>query len=253
MAIADNTVSPSSGIHHFFKGFELIQVPGIRKFVVLPLLINLVLFALAFGWLLTQLQTWFSALDQWLPSWLGWIDVILWPLAIISIVIVFSFIFAAVANWIAAPFNGMLAEKVEQYLVGEPLTDNGWLDMFSDLPRLLAREWKKLVYYLPRAAIFLCLFLVPVVGQTVAPLIWFLFSAWMMAIQYLDYAFDNHKVPFSTMRQALAANKGQSYSFGIMAMLFTMLPIINLIVMPVAICGATSLWVSRYRSTLRTR
>ena len=38
-AIAD------SGMGYFFKGFELIQLKGIRRFVLIPLLINLLFFS----------------------------------------------------------------------------------------------------------------------------------------------------------------------------------------------------------------
>ena len=70
-----------------------------------------------------------------------------------------------------------------------------------------------------------------------------------MAIQYKDYAFDNHKVPFDDMKVELASNKGLSYSFGITAAVFSMVPFVNLVIMPVAICGATALWVDHYRDS----
>ncbi|MDI5448887.1 hypothetical protein MJL27_26045, partial [Salmonella enterica subsp. enterica serovar Anatum] len=43
-----------------------------------------------------------------------------------------------------------------------------------------------------------------------------LFSAWMLAIQYCDYPFDNHKVPFKTMRTALRTQKVANMQFGAM-------------------------------------
>ena len=96
-------------------------------------------------------------------------------------------------------------------------------------------------------AIPLILFLIPVVGQTLAPVLWFLFSAWMMAIQYVDYPFDNHKIDFITMRDALKQRRGKCLSFGALVTLFSAIPVVNLFVMPVAICGATAMWVDHYR------
>jgi CysZ protein len=154
-------------------------------------------------------------------------------------------------NWLAAPFNGLLAEKVEQHLTGKNLNTGSSIDMIKDLPRVLGREWTKLKYYLPRALLFLILFWVPVIGQTAAPILWFLFTAWMMAIQYCDYPFDNHKVSFDDMKFALKNTKGSSYSFGASVTLFSMIPIVNFIVMPVAICGATSMWVDKYREAYK--
>lgn len=88
----------------------------------------------------------------------------------------------------------------------------------------------------------LLLYFIPGVGQTVAPVLWFLFSAWMLAIQYCDYPFDNHKVPFKTMREALRSRKVMNMQFGALTSLFTMIPVLNLVILPVAICGATAMW-----------
>ena len=49
------------------------------------------------------------------------------------------------------------------------------------------------------------------------------------------------------MKQALKQRQGLSYSFGVTVALFAMIPIINLVIMPVAICGATALWIDQYR------
>ncbi len=146
------------------------------------------------------------------------------------------------------PFLGLLAEQLEGSLTGKPLPDTGLLGIAKDLPRIMAREWRKLMYYLPRALLLLALYFVPGIGQTVAPVLWFLFSAWMLAIQYCDYPFDNHKVSFADMRRALRQHKTDNLQFGALVSLFTMIPILNLVILPVAVCGATAMWVDRYRS-----
>lgn len=229
----------------------MIKRPGLRRFVFIPFTINLVLFAGLIFFAFGQLEQVFAWLTDQLPEYLTWLNFLLWPLAILTLLVVLSFVFSSVMNWLAAPFNGLLAEKVEQLLTGKPLNTGGGVDLIKDLPRVFGREWIKLKYYLPRAIVFLLLFLVPFVGQTVAPILWFLFSAWMMAIQYCDYPFDNHKVPFPEMKFALNQTKGSSFSFGASVTLFSMIPILNFIVMPVAICGATSMWVDKYREAYK--
>jgi CysZ protein len=239
----------NSGMGYFFKGFELIQLKGIRRFVFIPLLINLLFFSVAFYFIFLELEHYLTILMGWLPSWLSWLSTILWPLAVITVLIIFSFIFSTAANWLAAPFNGLLSEKIELLLLKnkdlEAATDGGgMMDIVKDIPRTLARELQKLTYYLPRAiGFFILLWILPVIGQVM----WFLFVAWMMAVQYKDYPFDNHKIPFSVMKQTLQQNKNLSYSFGVGVTVFSMLPLVNLVVMPVAICGATALWVDHYR------
>ncbi|GAA5189692.1 sulfate transporter CysZ [Ferrimonas gelatinilytica] len=234
----------ASGAQYFIKGFELIRQPGLRRFVALPLGINLLLFSFAFYWLFQRMGVWIEQVVAWLPEFLGWLDVVLWPLAVVTVLISASFLFSAIMNFIAAPFNGLLAEQVEKKLTGQALDTGGVIDLIKDTPRLIGREWTKLMYYLPRALLFgLILLFVPGIGAV----IWFCFTAWMLSVQYLDYPFDNHKVPFSRMRDALSMQRWRSFSFGASAAVMAMIPLLNLVLMPVAICGATALWVDQYR------
>lgn len=243
--------SPLSGAGYFFRGLSLAMQPGTRRFVLFPLLINIVLFGTAFGFVLSQLDVWISGWMDKLPSWLDWLSYVLWPLIAIAVLVTFSYIFSTIANWIAAPFNGLLAEHLEAKLTGSKAPDASIATVMKDLPRIMHREWVKLKYYLPKAIGLLILLWIPAIGQTLGPVLWFLFSAWMMTIQYADYPFDNHKVPFPAMRDALKQKRGKSLSFGSLVMLCTMTPILNLFVMPVAVCGATAMWVDNYRNQYR--
>ncbi len=239
-----------SGLAHLREGFRLILRPGLRLFVLLPLLINLLLFSAAGYWLLTQLDRLANWIGSGLPDWLGWLTWLLWPLAFLTIFIAFGFLFGLLANWIAAPFNGLLAEKVEQYLTGVPGPDASLATLLRDLPRIFGREWRKLTYYLPKAIGCLLLFFIPGIGQTLAPLLWFLLSAWMMAIQYGDYAFDNHKIPFPQMLATLREQRSYHLGFGSVVTLCSSLPLLNFIIMPVAVCAATAIWVDLHRQAL---
>lgn len=238
----------NNGIGYFVLGFKLIQSKGIKRFVFIPLIINIILFGAAFTYLfgrIDELVTYFINLT---PDWLAWIkDAIaffVWPLAVITILLFSAYVFSTLANWIAAPFNGILSEKIELQLTGKEDNTGTVFDAIKDVPRTFAREFIKLKYYLPRALVFLlAFFFLPVIGQ----IIWFVFGAWMMAVQYADYPYDNHKISFDKMRADLRQKSGRSLSFGGVVMVFSMIPVINLVVMPVAICGATAMWVDHYR------
>ena len=242
-------MSKRSGIDYFFDGFSLIKHPSIRWFVIIPFMVNISLFGTAFYYLLGQIDPLVNWFTDALPDWLSFLKdamaFIVWPMAVFTILVFSAFIFGTIANWIAAPFNGLLAERVENLLTGQSLPDGGIMDILKDIPRTLSREFTKLSYYLPRALGFFIIFmLLPVIGQVV----WFLFTAWMMAIQYCDYPYDNHKISFGQMRKQLSNHKSHSFSFGIIVTFFSMMPIANLIVMPVAICGATKMWVEELKT-----
>lgn len=242
-----SATAPRSGVWYFSQGWKLITLPGIRRFVIMPLLVNILLMGAAFLWLFFQLDSWIPQLMSHVPDWLQWLSYLLWPLVVISVVLVFGYFFSTLANWIAAPFNGLLAEQLEARLTGATPPDAGIAAIMKDIPRIMKRELQKLAWYLPRALVLLLLYFIPGIGQTVAPVLWFLFSAWMLAIQYCDYPFDNHKVPFKTMREALRQQKVTNMQFGALTSLFTLIPFFNLVIMPVAVCGATAMWVDCYR------
>ncbi|WP_334325772.1 sulfate transporter CysZ [Gilliamella apicola] len=236
-----------NGFEYFFKGWSLAFSPGIKRFVFLPLLANIVLMSALFYWffaILTGVVDWGLS---YVPSWLNWLGYIMVFIVILILVILFCYFFSTVTNFIAAPFNGILAEQVEAQLTGMPAPDTTWMSLIKDLPRILNRELQKLGHYLLWAIPILLTYLIPVIGQTVTPVVWFLFTAWQINIQYADYPFDNHKIKFHRMRALLKQNKVDNLMFGSLVSFFTMVPLLNLIVMPIAVCGATAMWVDRYR------
>lgn len=148
MAI-ENSVSNFNGMHYFSQGWKLVRLPGIRRFVLMPLLINIVMLGGAFIWLFYRLGDWIPRLMAHIPDWLQWLSYLLWPLSVIAIVLVFSYFFSTLANLIAAPFCGLLAEQLEGRLTGKPLPDSGWAGMIKDVPRIMKRELQNWVITCP--------------------------------------------------------------------------------------------------------
>ena len=234
-------MSFSDGIKYFFSGFSIIQTKGLKRFVLIPLIVNFILFSFAIGYLLSELGLHMETFVNWLPSWLTWLESVVYPIALVVLIFLFSLFFSTAANWLAAPFNGVLAERVEQHLTGSPTEKDNFTAILKAIPHTLIREWKKLWYFIPR---FIGYFLIGLILPGLGQIIWFLFIAWVLAIQYCDYAFDNNRQSFEHMRYILSQNRSACFGFGSMVSIFTMVPILNLLVMPVAICGATAMWVN---------
>ena len=229
------------GTRYFFTGLRLLTRSGLKRFVAIPFIINVAVFAVV---LWVGLQWFEQFLDRILPSWLDWAEFILWPLFALSFFLSVFYLFALLMNVIAAPFNGLLAEKVEQYLRGQPHVASGTntTQLLKDIPRSIGNEVSKLVYFLVRSIPLLILFLIPGVNVA-APFLWFLFSAWMLSLEYLDYPFSNHGIPFKTTRALVRKRRGHSIAFGAAITGFTMIPLLNFIVMPAAVAGATAWYV----------
>lgn len=110
-----------TGFGYFLYGIQLALSPEIRRFVVLPLLANIILVGGAIFYLFSHLNMWIEGWIGQLPEFLSWLTYVLWPLLALTILATFSYFFSTLANFIAAPFNGLLAEKVEESLTGKKL------------------------------------------------------------------------------------------------------------------------------------
>jgi CysZ protein len=249
--------NPLAGAGYLLEGIRLIARPGLRRFVVVPLGINILIFVVAIYAGVRLLERQIIALESRLPAWLGWLDWILWPLfALVLLVVVFNG-FALVANLLASPFNSLLAEKVERMLTDRPLDQgSSFATVLSELLPTLLDEMRKLLYALLLAIPFLLLLFIPFVGQ----ILWFLYIAWILTLQYADYPMGNHGLKFREMRRRLGQQRGLSLGFGASATLLSMIPLVNFILMPSAVAGATAMWVreikepsSSYQSATQSR
>ncbi len=232
-----------SGPDYLREGLKLVLSPGLRLFVLLPLAINLILFIALICFAVDQFSGWLNSLMSGMPSWLSFLDFLLWPLFVALLLMMVFFTFTMLANIIAAPFNGFLAEKVEVVVRGtDPFPAFSWSELVAMVPRTLKREVRKLSYFLPRTIGLLILSLIPGLNLIATPL-WLLFGVWMMAVQYIDYPADNNKMSWQDMLAWLRAKRWQSLGFGGITYVALLIPFVNLLMMPAAVAGATLFWV----------
>ncbi len=237
-------MNPFIGPLYAIKGFNLIRRPGLRRYVLIPLLVNIVLFSGAI-WLSAG---YFDAyMAELLPQGYDWLEWLLWPLFAVAMLLTMFYTFTLVANLICAPFNGLLAEKVEMELTGTTGGDDTTLmQALKDSPTALWNELRKLGYFLVRAIPLLILFLIPGLNL-LAPFLWIAFSASLLAKEYLDYPMANHGYSFDQQRDILEQHRIGSLSFGASIMVLTLIPVVNFMVMPLAVAGATALYLARIK------
>ena len=238
--------NPTTGAGYLIQGLRLLNAPGIRPFVWVPLLINILVFSLLVWLGIHQFE---RLLDWLLPesSWLSYLRWLVWPLFAVSAVLVVFYTFTVIANLIAAPFNGLLAEKVEGYLSGAaPASGGDWKALVKDILPSIASELRKLSYFLLRAIPLLILFLIPGVNL-VAPVLWLLFNAWYMALEYADFPMGNHGLKFGDQHTRMKKIRLTGLGFGGALTLLMLVPVLNFFAMPAAVAGATALWYRELR------
>jgi CysZ protein len=227
------------GINDCLSGFGLIFKSGIRRYVVIPFLINAALFAGAIVLLSQQMDVW---LEQLLPGWLSWLEWLILPLFWITILLIVFFTFTLVANLISAPFNSYLSASVEKKLTGSGPENLVTEPVWKTVVRTVGAEIRKTLYFLMWLIPLGLLTIIPVVNVA-APFAWFLFAAWSFSIEYTDSPLGNRGLLFQEIREYNRNNRMRSLGLGTGVFVMTSIPVLNFLAMPVAVCAATKMTV----------
>ena len=221
------------------EAFAWLFRPGIRRFILLPLAVNITLFAAGSY---AAFHYGAALVESFLPGWLAWLHWLLYPLLTVALLILTYYGFSLMANLIAAPFNSLLAAAVEKIERGEPTPSD--TPLWREIVASFAQELHKLLYFLALAlpTLVLALILPPL-----APVLWFAYTAWCAALQYLDYPMANNGIRFRAQRQRLREKRGDVLACGGGISLLTTIPVINLVAMPVGVIAATLYWCRHLR------
>ena len=220
-----------------FSSFGLLFKPGIKRFVLIPFIINLGLFSLATKLLSDQLDIW---MEKLLPDWLSWLEWLIWPLFAIAMFLIVFYTFTVIANLIAAPFNSLLSARIEAMLTGkrpEDINSDRFLKLVS---RTMKSEIKKIFYAIKWFIPLIIITVIPAVN-IISPFLWILFAAWFFALEYNDYPLANRGHYFEDVKSYNRKNRMRSLGLGSAIFILTSIPVINFIAMPLAVAGATKL------------
>ena len=173
--------NPITGAAYFFKGLTLINTSGIRRFVLIPLLINILFFSAGLWFAISQFGVFITWALSGLPDWLSWLEWIMWPLFTLTFYGLVFFGFSIIANIIAAPFNGPLAAAVERNICGNEKTSTN-KTFIQEVKDSIGNELIKLKHslylMLPLAFLFLISFAFPLIATAVAVL-WMVYTGWV--------------------------------------------------------------------------
>ncbi len=222
--------NPVFAMNCLLKGMKLLSRPELRQFLIIPILINLIIYSIAFAlgyFYLTDL------ISQSIPGWLSWLEWIIWPLFFISFSIAGFFTFTVLANLIAAPFYSKLAAKTLDLI---SVQDNQIKE--QPMMQVIWAEIKRMGYLFSRMLPLLFLFIIPGINF-IAPFLWALFGAWGMGLEFMAYPLENQGLLFKEQKEKAKSRRIGVLSFGGLTVLGLSIPLFNLIVAPAAVIGAT--------------
>jgi CysZ protein len=222
--------NPAVAIGCFLQGIKLLGSRPLRRFVIVPIFINIVLYSIAFALGYFYLAEW---IDGFIPSWLQWLRWLLWPLFFSCFFTLLFFTFMMLANLLAAPFYGRLSAKTLAMQTGQ---STAIID--PPVAKVLWAELNRGLYFGLKAIPLLIISFIPGLN-VVAPVLWLLFGAWSMALEFTAYPMENAGLLFSEQKKLLRSVRLGAASFGGITALALSVPVLNFIVAPAAVVGAT--------------
>jgi CysZ protein len=217
----------------------LVRSPRLLLIGALPAVLTTVL--LLGG--MVALVVWFNDLGAWLTPFAddwseGWRTSIRIAAGVALIGLAYAvgqIAFTALTLAIGGPFYEHIAEKVEDDLGGVPgAVDLSfgrllWLGLRDGLVLVL----RSLMFTIP---LFFAGF-IPVVGQTVVPVLIALVTAWFLALELIAVPFYRRGMDLKQRRQVIRKRRGLALGLGLPASLLCLIPLAAIIVMPVAFVG----------------
>ena len=230
----------TDGVRALVDGAGMLRTRGLTTFIWMPALVSLAIVSVGLWgafFYADQLGDW---LVRRLPDWLDFLSSILVPVLYLAAILIGTWLFGFIAIIVSSPFHSNLSAAVEQHLE-EPRQPAATRPFAAELWAAVRREASKLRYQLPRFVGVVLLTLIPVINLA-SPVIWVLFGAWMLAVQFADLPAENRELEFVETLELLRQNRGAALGFGICVTPLLAIPIVNFIVVPLAVAGGTILW-----------
>jgi CysZ protein len=231
-----------AGVGLFFRGLSIYgRNPGLVLLGVLPALITFVLLGSAFALLVyfiddvARAVTWFAA--DWSKGLRDLVRVIAGIAILVAAGLVSIVGYAGLTVAVGDPFYEKIAERVDGQLGDPPRVVNPpwWRSLLRGIG-----ESVRLI--LLSTTIGIMLFLagfLPVVGQTVVPVLGGLFGGWALAIELTGVAFARRGFRLRDRRRVLRRNRALALGFGVTVFVGFLIPLGAVLLMPAAVAGGT--------------
>lgn len=225
--------------------FHLLKRPGLWPLVLIPLVLNILLFTglmmWGFGAFAQMLQESLGTAPGWFGSFLGGIlKFVFWIVALAAV----YFVFTPMALVIAAPFNDRIAELTERD-AGFGLAEDG-RSLFRAVVQgalvSIGCEVRRLSLF---GLVFLCLLplnLIPVVGNVLYATIAFVWAMRTAPLEFMGFAADRRLIGFGQRWRMTRERRALTMGYGLVTIGLFMIPFLNVLVVPISAVSGTWLY-----------
>jgi CysZ protein len=229
-----------TGVRYFGQGFGiLVRRPKLLLIGMLPAVLTTVILLGAMIALIANVGRLAALVTPFANHWSGGgrqLARLAAGFGLVGVAVLLGLVgFTAVTLFVGGPFYERIAERIEDELgVTEGHLDLPWWQPFLSGARdgimLLLRS---LMFTIP---LFLAGF-VPVVGQSVVPVLVALVTAWFMALEVVAVPFYRRGIGLRDRTALLRPRRALAIGLGLPAALLCMIPLLAIVVMPVAFAG----------------
>jgi len=175
-------------------------------------------------------QLWLPAGDTWYWAVVSWL---VWALAIVLSILTGVVSFTVLGSAAIAPWLDTLAVRTEA-LHGQ-VSDEAAQSWLTLCLMSLSNSVRPLLSLLAWGIGALLVFWIPVIGQLLATVIWAYASIHFLCFELMDTTASRQGWDFAQRKNTIQQSRLFWLSFGGMAMLMMMIPILNLLVIPAAV------------------
>lgn len=245
------TPTPLGTVKRFFGGVGFL-VRGLKLWATSPKLmllgavpalivgaaftVGLVLFAVN----LNTVSAWLTPFaDEWDDVPQTVIRVTVGVAAVVAVVFAGLFAFTAVTLAVGDPFYERIWRQVEQRSGGAPVAADE--SFWAGVRRAAGNGIRLFAATALSGLLLLACGFIPLVGQTVVPVVAAAVGGWFLAVELSGFAFDARRLSLRERRRMLGADRARTLGFGVVTYLLFLVPLGAVFVMPAAVAGATLL------------
>jgi CysZ protein len=237
------------GFRYPFKGLSFIFHHGkLAKYVFIPFLINLIIFSAGFFVFLTKLDsllTYVPKQDAW---YYGVLYYFLAVVLIVTFLILAFYLFTIIGNIIASPFSSTLSEKVEELELHQKIETHTTLkSTLADARRSIGTELKRLLIFILIFIPILIINFIPLIGQVIYFILMLIYTWYALTFTFMDYILDRKYKKFREKNRIIFSRFSCSMGFGAVCFICGMMPIVNLMLIPVCVTGGTLMYLREYK------
>lgn len=239
------------GARYPFRGAHLLaSTPALWRWVLAPALITTLTLTGAL-WAVIRYTPAFLAWIWPVPPGAGAIQLALWW--VIAVLLIGSLAtLSAVGAWfasglVAVPFLDQLSQRVESMQIGTREEPTSWSELAGDLALSLLHTVLGLLLWLVVMAALLVVGLIPAVGPPLHGALSLSASALFACREMMDGPMSRRRMGFVHKLRVIGANLPQALGFGAIVAVVLWIPLMNFLLLPVAVTGGTLMFVDLER------